>query len=934
MPDQGLIVGVGAIQFPPEYQGSDPATLATMGIGRTLTITSTYDHRVIQGAESGLFLRRVADLLLGSDGFYENIFSAMSIPYVPARWATDTNPPPGSRQWAEKQARVFQLINNYRVRGHLIADLDPLRQHPPAIHPELDPLTYGLSIWDLDREFATGGLAGRTQLPLGAALGILRDAYARTVGLEYMHIQEPDQKLWIQEHVEGQPTGITADDQRRILEKLTEAEAFERFLHTKFLGAKRFSLEGSEALIPLLDSILNDAADSGMAEAVVGMAHRGRLNVLANVVGKPLASMFREFAGDEVESFDPAFSGDVKYHLGASGQHLAPSGTTIRIDVAANPSHLEAVDPVLEGIARAKQDQLGEGAEDIVLPILVHGDAAFAGQGVVAETFNLSQLDGYYTGGTVHVVVNNQVGFTTGTTDARSSHYATDVAKAVQAPIFHVNADDPEAVVRVARLAFQFRQAFHKDVVIDLIAYRRLGHNEGDEPTYTQPRMYQLIEQQRSVRKLYVEKLVNAGEISLEEAEVVLESYRGTLNAALHDSRAGTGPQPAGPAEPLSPPVTAVPLDALSTMERRMESLPDGFSVHPKLAKILREQHEMFEAGIVDWGLAELFAYGSLATSGHRVRLAGEDSQRGTFSHRHAVLVDYASEESFMPLGHLSTDQAPVRIYDSLLSEFAAMGFEYGYSVGDPDALVLWEAQYGDFVNGAQVVIDQFLTTGYDKWSQRSGLGLLLPHGFEGQGSEHSSARLERFLQNAAEDNVRVVVPSTTAQIFHLLRRQALWARRRPLIVMSPKSLLRTRDSYSNIEEFTEGRFRPVIGDDLVTGSARRVLLTSGKLYYDLTRHRDEHEVDSVAVVRVEELYPFPAKDINEVLARHGDAELVWVQEEPANMGAWRFMSRTLFVEAGRSSRGIYRAESASPATGSPQTHVRQQAELIERAFD
>ena len=934
MPGQGVIVGVGRIGYPPEYEGADPKMLASTGVGRAMTMTSTYDHRIIQGAESGLFLRRIHDLLLGVDGFYDDIFESMQIPYVPARWAADSNPPPGSRAWAEKQATIFQLINIYRARGHLIADLDPLRQNPPAIYSELDPLTYGLTLWDLDREYATGGLAGKTRMRLGRILGVLRDAYCRTVGIEYMHIQEPDQKLWIQEHAESVPPIPSSEEKLRIMEKLNQAEAFERFLHTKFLGAKRFSLEGSESLIPLVDTIITSAADAGMTEVTLGMAHRGRLNVLANIVNKELATIFREFAGEDASGEDTQFSGDVKYHMGAVGTHTSSSGNEIRVEAAANPSHLEAIDPVLVGIARARQDALGEGAEDLVLPLLIHGDAAFSGQGVVAETLNLSQLNGYYTGGTVHVVVNNQVGFTTGSKDARSSLYATDIAKGVQAPIFHVNADDPEAVGRVGRLAFAFRQTFHKDVVVDLVCYRRLGHNEGDEPTYTQPRMYRIIDNHESTRALYADMLVKRGDTTSEEIEAQAAANRQLLVSAFEESRRA-GPVEPWETRPSSDTLvdTTVPLDQLTSMASSLAALPDGFAVHPKLAKQLTDRHELFQNGHVDWALAEALAFGSLALQGHRVRLVGEDSQRGTFSHRHAVLVDYETEDEYTPLQRLGSDQAQISIYDSMLSEFAAMGFEYGYSVAAPDDLVLWEAQFGDFVNGAQVVIDQFLTPGLDKWDQTASLVLLLPHGFEGQGPEHSSARLERFLTNAAEDNVRVAVPSTPAQYFHLLRRQALHAEKRPLIVMSPKSLLRTRATFSPLADLHKNGLHKVIADATIESGARRVVMCSGKVFYDLARYRQQENVRDVAVVRVEQLYPFPAEDITRVLDPHEDAEIVWVQEEPANMGAWRFMSRYLFVEAGRSSRGIYRTESSSPATGSSKTHAREQQELVAEAF-
>ena len=680
--------------------------------------------------------------------------------------------------------------------------------------------------------------------------------------------------------------------------------------------------------------LLTTAADAGIEEVVLGMAHRGRLNVLANTANKDLAAIFHEFVGHEEPDDSGNFSGDVKYHLGARGVHTTPDGRRLGIEVAANPSHLEAIDPVLEGIARARQEDLGPGSEDLVLPVLLHGDASFSGQGVVAETLNLSQLRGYFTGGTVHVVVNNQVGFTTAAEDARSSFYATDVAKGVQAPIFHVNGDDPEAVARVARMALAFREAFHKDVVVDLVCYRRLGHNEGDEPSYTQPTMYRLIDARTPTRQLYTDRLIDTGEAAAEEVDRMAAEYRSRLEAALEESRSFATAMRQVRGSSTAPTATRVDEEELDTIEGAISTLPEGFTVHPKLAKQLAERHNLYQGGQVDWALGEALAFGTLALEGVPVRLSGEDSQRGTFSHRHAVLVDHVTEEEHTPLQHLDPDQAPIRFYDSLLSEFAAMGFEYGYSVAAPEALVLWEAQFGDFVNGAQVVIDQFLVSGLDKWDQTCGLVLLLPHGFEGQGPEHSSARLERFLQNAADDNIRVAVPSDTAQYFHLLRLQALHPEKRPLIVMSPKSLLRTRESFSPVSDLSAHDYRPVLADTAVPSGARRVLMCSGKVYYDLERHRRQNEIDDVAIVRLEMLYPFPADALAEVLAPFGDAELVWVQEEPANMGAWRYISRTLFVEGGgRQARGLYRRASASPATGNPATHAREQREIVEKAF-
>ncbi|NNL48738.1 MAG: multifunctional oxoglutarate decarboxylase/oxoglutarate dehydrogenase thiamine pyrophosphate-binding subunit/dihydrolipoyllysine-residue succinyltransferase subunit, partial [Acidimicrobiia bacterium] len=917
MPGQGLIVGVGAISFPPEYEAADPSTIARLGVGRVMNITSTYDHRVIQGAESGAFLARIHQFLLGEDDFYESIFRALGIPYVPAVWAIDDNPPWGSEAWASKQARVFQLINMYRVRGHLIADLDPLRMKPPGIHPELDPITHGLTIWDLERNFAVGGLGGNEQMVLGDVLGLLRDAYCRTVGVEYRHIQEPGEKEWIQRWVERKPEPISPEQRKRVITKLNHAEAFEQFLQTKYLGQKRFGLDGAESMIPLLDEVLNSATADGMKSAIIGMAHRGRLNVLANIIGKSHTQIFKEFEGrvsDDVD--DDHLSGDVKYHLGAEGIHVDPEGNELSVEVVANPSHLEAVDPVLEGIVRARQDQHGPGAEQAILPILIHGDAAFAGQGVVAETLNLSQLSGYRTGGTVHVVVNNQVGFTTDAEDARSSHYATDVAKAIQAPILHVNADDPEAVVRVAAMAFAYRQAFHKDVVIDLVCYRRLGHNEADEPAFTQPLMYRKVDKHRSVRKLYLEQLVKRGELTIEEGDKILSDFNSLLSEALAESRGGEGLQfPEGQDVTADDGlVTGIDRAVIERIQAHTTQIPDGFTMHPKLVRVLENRSTLFAEGLVDWAMAETYAVGSLSLEGHRIRIAGEDSKRGTFSHRHAAFVDYNTEEEWIPVKGMDESQAPVEYVDSMLSEFAALGFEYGYSVASTGMLVAWEAQFGDFANGGQVIIDQFITSGEDKWNQTSNLTVMLPHGFEGQGPEHSSARIERYLESAAERNIRVVVPSTPATLFHMMRRQAIGQVRKPLILFTPKSLLRTRPSYSRIEDLVEPHFRPVLGDANVE-NATKVVFCTGKLYYELL---DERTRDDLALVRLEQLYPFPSEEVAHELSRHqADAEIVWAQEEPVNMGAWGYV-RTGFLDLlEKDVNLVSRSASTSPATGS-----------------
>jgi multifunctional 2-oxoglutarate metabolism enzyme len=938
MPGQSAIIGVGAIAYPTEFEASDPRTLAEMGIGKIVTLTSTYDHRVIQGAESGEFLQRVHRSLIGEDGFYDEVFEAMRVPYVPVRWRRDVHTDSGLEA-GEKQARVLQLINLYRVRGHLIAPVDPLELEPPKMFAELDPWTYGLSIWDLDRTWVSGDLAGRKTETLGEILRILRDAYCRTSTVEYMYIEEPAQKKWIQDRVEGVTGDPTDEERRRILHKLNQAEAFERFLHTKYLGHKRFSLEGAESLIPLLDAILTGAANDGLDEVVMGMAHRGRLNVLANVVGASYGWIFREFEGD-IDPSVPQGSGDVKYHLGAVGMHQAPTGTSIRCSVVSNPSHLEAVDPVVEGIVRAKQDDVGRPMSYTVLPLLVHGDAAFAGQGVVAETLNLSQLQGYRTGGTVHVIVNNQLGFTTGTREARSSRYATDVAKMVQAPIFHVNGDDPEACVRVAKLAFAFRQEFNKDVVIDMVCYRRWGHNEADDPALTQPLMYAKIDERRSVRKLYTETLVNRGDLSVEEADAVLAEFQAELQRAFDETKASEGApgerwKPVEKISHLPPMETGVAREVLDELATTLTSMPSGFTVHPKLKKWVATRATALEKDQVDWAFAESLAFGSLVREGRVVRITGEDTRRGTFSQRHATLVDPTNGDEHTPLQTISDVPGRFLIYDSLLSEFAAVGFEYGYSVARPDALVVWEAQFGDFANGAQVIVDQFLAAAEDKWGQTSRLVLLLPHGYEGQGPEHSSGRIERFLTLAARDNIQVIVPSTPAQYFHALRRQTLRHIAKPAIIFTPKSLLRLPAARSAAADLVQGGFAEVLDDPKQPTDVRRVIFCQGKVVYDLFDRREERSVEGAAIVRIEQPYPFAAEQIATILARYPDADdIVWLQEEPSNMGSWTFLDSAFRARLGISLRVIAREASASPATGSLRIHQREQDALLAQAFD
>lgn len=948
MPGQGLIIGVGAMDYPAEFQGTSQDALNKMGISKVMTLTSTYDHRVIQGAASGEFLRIMHQLLLGENGFYDDIFEALRIPYEPVRWLKDIDA--SHDDDVTKAARVFELIHSYRVRGHVMADTDPL-EYRQRKHPDLDITEHGLTLWDLERDFAVGGFAGKSLMKLRDILGVLRDSYCRTTGIEFMHIQDPKQRKWIQDRVERPHAKPEREEQLRILRRLNAAEAFETFLQTKYVGQKRFSLEGGESVIPLLDAVLDAAAESRLDEAVIGMAHRGRLNVLANIVGKSYAQIFREFEGN----LDPKSmhgSGDVKYHLGANGTFTGLDGEQIKVSLAANPSHLETVDPVVEGIARAKQDIIGKAGTDFtVLPIQLHGDAAFAGQGVVAETLNMSQLRGYRTGGTVHIVINNQVGFTAPPESSRSSMYCTDVARMIEAPIFHVNGDDPEAVVRVARLAFEFRQAFNKDVVIDLICYRRRGHNESDNPSFTQPLMYDLIDKKRSVRKLYTESLIGRGDITLEEAEQALQDYQGQLEKVFVEVRdADTAPaayEP--PAELPEFPATvntAISQEVLKRIAESQVTTPENVTVHPRLVPQLQRRAASIEDGTIDWGMGETIAFGSLLMEGTPVRLAGQDSRRGTFGQRHAVLVDRETGEDYTPLLYLSDDQARFNVYDSLLSEYAAMGFEYGYSLARPDALVLWEAQFGDFVNGAQSITDEFISSSEQKWGQTSGVTLLLPHGYEGQGPDHSSARIERFMQLCAQNNLTVAMPTLPSNYFHLLRWQVHNPHHKPLIVFTPKSMLRLKAAASKAEEFTSGQFRPVIGDDTVNpADVRKVVFCSGKVYYDLAAERDKRGATDTALIRLERLYPLPGAEVQAEIAKFPNAaKYLWAQEEPANQGAWPFIALNLIdhldlavgadVPASERLRRISRPHSSSPAVGSAKRHQAEQAQLVAEVFD
>lgn len=946
MKGQGCIIGVGALEYPAEFQGMSTTTLSNLGIGKTITLTSTYDHRVIQGAGSGEFLSKIHELLIGERSFYEDVFSALRIPYDPIHWASDIHV--DTADSVDKTARVQELINAFRVRGHLMADVDPL-EYKQRTHPDLEIASHGLSFWDLDREFVTGGFGGTRSAKLRTILGILRDSYCRTIGIEYMHIQNPNERKWIQDHVETPYTKPTHDEQMRVLAKLNEAEAFETFLQTKYVGQKRFSLEGAESMISLLDEVIQGAAEVELDEVAIGMAHRGRLNVLTNIAGKTYGQIFREFEGTQ----DPRTvqgSGDVKYHLGTEGTFTAAGGEKIPVYLAANPSHLEAVDSVLSGIVRAKQDRKPIGTFR-VLPILIHGDAAMAGQGIVVELLQMSQLRGYRIGGTIHLVVNNQVGFTTPPSEGRTSVYSTDVAKTIQAPIFHVNGDDPEAVLRVASLAFAFRQEFHKDVVIDLVCYRRRGHNEGDDPSMTQPLMYNLIEAKRSVRTLYAEALVGRGDITQEEYDAAHADFQERLERAFAETHAAqTGSIPViesdkeaenqqndsdATIEMQAPESTGVDESVIAAIGDAHANPPAGFTVHPKVQTLLEKRVEMSRNGGIDWAFGELLALGSVLLEGTPVRMAGQDTRRGTFVQRHAVLHDRVNGQEWLPLANLSQNQARFWIYDSLLSEYAAMGYEYGYSVERADALVLWEAQFGDFANGAQTIVDEFISSAEQKWGQHSSVVLLLPHGYEGQGPDHSSARIERYLQLCAENNMTVARPSTPASYFHLLRRQAYARPRRPLVVFTPKAMLRLRGATSELADFTSGSFAPVIDDSTVAdkSSVKRVLLHSGKIHYDLLAEREKRRETNIALVRVEQLYPLPLRELIETVGRYPNAELFWVQDEPENQGAWPFICLELLRNGNREMKVASRPASASPATGSAKRSAQEQAELIEKAL-
>lgn len=969
MAGQSMIIATGAIEYPAEYRAMALPTLSQLGISRTLTITNTYDHRIIQGAESGVFLAYINQLLLGEDKFYEDIFASIGIHYLPLRWAVDHNPAllgeAHLQEMTIKQARVLELINAYRVGGHQVADIDPLNATlatPIHHYDELDIENYGLTIWDLDREFITGGLGGVKSATLRDILSLLRRSYCGKVGIEYRHIQNTERKRWLQERIETEPTPVSVEIKKQILWKLISAEQFERFLHTKYLGQKRFSVEGCESIIPLLDQLIEGAAVRGTEDITIGMAHRGRLTILASVIGKFCERIFTAFEGSVHPNF-PADEGDVKYHQGAIGFRETAEGRKVGLTVSSNPSHLEFVDPVVEGMVRAKQEIMQrekkvsrEESWKHFLPVLLHGDAAFAGQGIVMETLNLADLKGYRTGGTIHIIVNNQIGFTTSPEYGRSSIYSTDIAKMTQLPIIHVNADAPEAIYRVLQLALDYRQKFNEDIVIDVVGFRRLGHNEGDEPSYTQPLMYARVKAHPGVRTIYSEQLINEGVIDEAEVNRLIKDRVERYEKSLAGAKEVAAKRPAP--KDLPTPIqdedgsgiipTAISVELINRIGNLIAIVPTGFNVNPKMVGQLARRAKMGDGSLpIDWAFAEAVAFGSLVTEGTSVRLSGQDSGRGTFSQRHAVLYDTQTGLPWIPLAELKSETDPIAqfdVIDSSLSEQGVLGFEYGFSAIERSSLVMWEAQFGDFANGAQVIIDQFISSGEDKWQQPSRLVLLLPHGFEGQGPEHSSARLERFLQLCAENNMQVCNPTTPAQYFHLLRRQVKQSVMRPLIVMTPKSLLRLPAATSTREELADGAFQPVIDDLSLTSSdkanatakVKRVVITSGKIFYDLDAARKKAAEDRVAILRLEQFYPFPAQALQTILSRYKfGTDIVWTQEEPQNMGGWTFVERRFNNLLGKNQRirFVGRTPSASPASGTYSLHLLEQQRVVNESL-
>jgi len=953
MKGQSMIVAAGAIEYPTEFQAVRHDLLTNLAVSKVVTLTNTYDHRLVQGAESADFLAYINKLLLGEERFYDHIFAALNIPFEPVRWTVDT---PHSKfgmsaeaELIEKSAHVMLLINAYRVRGHLLASTNPLG-NVSYYYPELDPSYYGFNIWDLDRLFHADDAWSKNNMPLRDIIELLRQTYCGSMSVEFMHIQDLTKKEWIKQMLEKPENRFDADSskKKRIWQRIVEAEEFENFLHTKFVGHKRFSLEGGESVTVLLEEIFERAADNKLAAVTLGMAHRGRLTVLANNLGKDIGKIFDEFDGEyDLTRFQG--SGDVKYHLGAKGIVKSASDNSIEVVLAPNPSHLEIVNPVVEGMARAIDDSIGDKTYSKALPVLIHGDSAFAGQGIVAETLNLSQLKGYRTGGTIHIILNNQIGFTTSVFDARSSVYASDVAKMIQSPILHVNGNDPEAVAAAAAFAFNFRQRFSGDIVIDMLCYRKYGHNESDEPSYTQPLLYKRIRSMKPVGKIYEEHLISEGILTEIEATEFYRSVQERLYSIYNARKAMQTIEPNDIAEqqPVFNSIikeypTAVAKERLLEIGEKLTTIPTSmnFKPNPKVKSVLKRRWEMLQSAepAIDWSMAEALALGTLLNEGTPIRFSGEDSRRGTFSQRHAALIDIETEDEFIPLNNLSENQAPIGIFDSPLSELAVLGFDYGYSVIKEDALTLWEAQFGDFFNMAQPIYDQFISCSETKWGQTSNLVSLLPHGYDGMGPEHSSARIERFLSLCANENMLVCYLTSPAQYFHLLRRQMLIKPRKPLVLFTPKSALRHPLAVCSLDDLSNRNFMEIIDDESVQDKSliKKLLFCSGKIYYELLEELNRNGIQGIAIIRIEQLYPLHLEKLGEIINSYENAEeLCWVQEEPQNMGIWNYISPRIqsLVSINKKIRFIGRSESPATATGSYKIHIKEQKAIIDEAL-
>ena len=947
MNGQGMIVASGSIDFPAEFSAVKPDKLTELAISKVVSITNTYDHRIIQGAESAEFLRYMHQLLIGENRFYDQIFASLKIPFSPVKWEIDSSDLSKSEMnhRQEKSTHVMSLINSYRVRGHLLANINPLGISSYS-YPELDMSYYGLNIWDLERSFPSVDSWDKPQMTLREILELMRDTYCGTIGVEFMHIQDLNKKNWIKNTLESSRNSLKFEKEQRknILRKLIHAETFEDFLHKKFIGQKRFSLEGAESLIVMIDQLFQDSANSNTEQAILGMAHRGRLNVLVNNAGKSLKAIFNEFDGD-ISPQDYHGSGDVKYHLGQTNEYTSLKNNTMSVSLTPNPSHLEIVNPVVMGLSRVLVDEKYNGDYSKVLPILVHGDAAFAGQGISQEVLNLARLEGYTTGGTIHIVVNNQIGFTTSVEDARSTYYATDVAKMLQVPILHVNGDDPEAVAQAAIFALNYRTKYNEDVIIDMLCFRKYGHNEGDEPSYTQPLMYKKIRSMKSTREMYQDELVSTGILTTENVEELSSKYYKELEEAFDQRKEKPKSQKIVFEEKFGQTIrnyeTTISKSTIEKVIRYTTTVPDGFNANPKVLHGLMKRRNMIEdeKPSYDWATAETLAFGSILLDNMNVRFSGEDVRRGTFSQRHAVLIDIETEEAFIPLNNIQDEQAEIQIYDSPLSELAVVGYDYGYSVNSKNSITLWEAQFGDFVNMAQPIIDQFISCADMKWGQTSNLILLLPHGHDGQGPEHSSARLERFLQLCAEENMIVGNFTTPANYFHALRRHSKFEHKIPMVLMTPKSMLRHNLAVSKTSDFTSGEFQHIIDEideNIHPSKVKRLILCSGKLYYDLLQKRRDENIDDIAIVRIEQLYPMNITKLEEVINKYSNAEkVVWTQEEPKNQGAWSYMLTELLqlIDDHKRIEFAGRHSAASTATGSSKIHNHEQNYVVYSAL-